>query len=73
MPLRDQERRKLVRDLNRFCNDRARLEHALRVVLGRHGLGKVQVNNIVADVRKADFKSLGKAIKLKEEKTDGPY
>jgi hypothetical protein len=59
-----EEREKLIKDLNRFCNDRARLEWALVQVLKKLGCGDHQVRVIVADVRKADFDSLKKTMKI---------
>ena len=59
------ERNKMVKHLNQFANDRARLEHGLRVTLGSLGVGDAQVNKIIKDVRLADFESLNKTMRIK--------
>ncbi len=63
-----EERKKLIFDINRFCNDRARLEAGLRRTLERFGIQKLQVDTIIKDVRLADFRSLDKATKHSTEK-----
>ena len=60
----DEEHKKMIKDLNMFCNDRARLEHGLRVCLTALGVGNLQVNKIVKDVRLADFDSLNKTMRI---------
>jgi len=62
--MREQEKRKLTQDAFRFCNDRARLQHALEITLERLGFCNTQINNIVNDVKKASFASLKKAMKI---------
>lgn len=53
-----------LEDCYNLANDRARLEKALRDVLSCLGMGDIQLNKIVNDVRACDFTSLHKAIKL---------
>ena len=63
--------KRAVKDAARFANDRARLEHALRFTLfhlGRIGDSE-QLDEIVADVRKADFSSLEKFVCLPDKQT----
>ena len=70
MKLPEQERRKFVADLNRICNDRARLEHGLRTVLDALGVGKKQLDKIIVDVRAANFDGLNKCIKCGGKQRD---
>jgi hypothetical protein len=50
--------KKCVNDAYRFLNDRARLEHALRIALKGLGADASLQDKIVADVRAADFDSI---------------
>ena len=54
---------KRIKGAYRLCNERARLELALCDVLFQVGLPEDQVGRVIADVKRADFKSLYKAIK----------
>lgn len=57
------EKRDPLADCYNLANDRARLEHALRRVLTALGVGEVQQNKIVKDVRACEWSSLEKLIK----------
>jgi hypothetical protein len=51
--------KKAIRDANRFINDRARLEHALRQTLIALGItDSGTLTDIVSEVKSADFKRL---------------
>jgi hypothetical protein len=56
--------KKAIRDANRFINDRARLEHALRQALVALGVSDSgTLTDIISDVKSANFESLDRAAK----------
>jgi hypothetical protein len=48
--------------LHKACNDRVRLEFALRSGLRKSGIGDTQADKIIADVKAGDFTSFTKEI-----------
>tara|TARA_R110000851_G_C13102760_1_gene569341 strand:- start:81966 stop:82154 length:189 start_codon:yes stop_codon:yes gene_type:complete len=56
-------REKLEKDAYRFCNERARLELALRRTFESLGVGEVQIDTIIAEAKVANFGPLDKTIK----------
>lgn len=61
-------RRSLTEDAYNLANDRARLEHALRLTFTALGVGQLQQDKIIKDVRQCDFSTLDKL--LKQEPTE---
>lgn len=53
-----------LEDCYNLANDRARLDWGLRITLKTCGLGSVQIDKIINDVRASDFSSLQKALKI---------
>lgn len=62
--LLDQERVKLLRDINKFIDDGARLHHALELTFKELGFNNDEVESIIDDVRKADFSSLTDKVQI---------
>ncbi|WDE06666.1 hypothetical protein SG34_007095 [Thalassomonas viridans] len=59
----DQEQRdSRARPFFKMANDRTRLEYALRQVLSSMSLAGEQTDNLIADVKSADFSSLNQLL-----------
>jgi len=54
--------KKFIKDSNRFINDRARLEHALRMTLQSIDVTEENIEAVVKDVRLANFNLLSEVI-----------
>ncbi|MCK5609690.1 hypothetical protein KAR91_47895 [Candidatus Pacearchaeota archaeon] len=60
--MREEEKEKLIKDMYRATNERARYKHALELVLQGMGIGDYFVNMIVKHAKMADFVPLKSAI-----------
>jgi SOS response regulatory protein OraA/RecX len=50
--------KKAINDAQRFINDRARLEHALRIALKKLSVSDCDQEKIISDVRSCNFDSI---------------
>jgi len=49
-------------------NDRARLQHAFEITLEKLGVDELQIKRIVTDVKKAEFGSIKKLMRIEPPK-----
>jgi SOS response regulatory protein OraA/RecX len=53
---------KSIKDAQRFINDRARLEHAIFILLRDKGISEERISSVVSEVKKNNFSTLYQAI-----------